>query len=166
MNMNIQNDSLKSTIPMTGVIVMIAALLTISGCAANRFGMNNDEQQGSGAHTSIHKDAIMEYRIGPADVLSISVWNHKEMDQTVTVRPDGHISFPLTGDVQAVGLTPNTTVLVISPHSPVAATRTLQQRSGDSACQTEAARGDRRRFMALHRPQPRAGGSRWVREAL
>jgi polysaccharide export outer membrane protein len=106
MNMNIQNASSNSTISMPGVIVMIVALLTISGCAANMFGMNNDEQQGSGVYTSIHKNAIMEYRIGPADVLSISVWNHKEMDQTVTVRPDGHISFPLTGDVQAVGLTP------------------------------------------------------------
>lgn len=48
----------------------------------------------------------MEYRIGPADVLSISVWNHSDMNQTVTVRPDGQVSFALIGDIQAVGLTP------------------------------------------------------------
>lgn len=46
------------------------------------------------------------YRIGAGDVLRVSVWNNKDMDRTVTVRPDGMISFPLLGDVHAAGLTP------------------------------------------------------------
>jgi polysaccharide export outer membrane protein len=47
-----------------------------------------------------------EYRIGPEDVLDISVWKNTELTQTVQVRPDGKISLPLVNDVQAAGLTP------------------------------------------------------------
>jgi len=45
------------------------------------------------------------YRIGVDDVLNITVWDNKEADQTVFVRPDGKISLPLVGEVQAGGLT-------------------------------------------------------------
>jgi len=48
----------------------------------------------------------LTYNIGPEDVLEISVWQHPELDRTVTVRPDGRISFSLIGDVNAAGLTP------------------------------------------------------------
>ncbi|HEX30368.1 TPA: hypothetical protein ENG04_09840, partial [Candidatus Poribacteria bacterium] len=48
-----------------------------------------------------------EYRVGVDDVLSISVWNHPEMSiSAVRVRPDGKISLPVVGDVQAAGYTP------------------------------------------------------------
>lgn len=47
-----------------------------------------------------------EYRIGPEDVLEISVWKEPELQREVLVRPDGGISFPLAGDVQAAGRTP------------------------------------------------------------
>ncbi len=47
-----------------------------------------------------------KYVIGPSDVLSIGVWNHKELNRTVTVRPDGKISFSLVGDIVAAGLAP------------------------------------------------------------
>ena len=47
-----------------------------------------------------------EYRIGPADVLRISVWKNEELSRTVPVRPDGTISLPLVNDVHAAGLTP------------------------------------------------------------
>ena len=53
-----------------------------------------------------HKPALMEYVIGPADELSISVWNHQDLNRTVTVRPDGKFSFSLVGEIQASGLTP------------------------------------------------------------
>jgi polysaccharide biosynthesis/export protein len=50
--------------------------------------------------------ANTEYRIGPADVLRISVWKNEELSRTVPVRPDGTISLPLLNDVRAAGLTP------------------------------------------------------------
>ena len=48
----------------------------------------------------------LSYTIGPRDTLEISVWQHIELNRTVTVRPDGKISFSLVGDVNAAGLTP------------------------------------------------------------
>ncbi len=51
-------------------------------------------------------DLDEEYRIGPEDVLAISVWNNPAMSREVPVRPDGRISLPLVDDVQAAGLTP------------------------------------------------------------
>jgi polysaccharide export outer membrane protein len=43
--------------------------------------------------------------IGPDDILAVSVWDNKELEQVVTVRPDGKISLPLVGEVQAGGRT-------------------------------------------------------------
>ena len=47
------------------------------------------------------------YKIGPEDILEISVWKEEELQREVLVRPDGGISFPLAGDVQVAGKTPN-----------------------------------------------------------
>jgi polysaccharide export outer membrane protein len=46
------------------------------------------------------------YRIGPEDVLAITVWKNEAMSRQVIVRPDGKISLPLLNDVQAAGLSP------------------------------------------------------------
>lgn len=42
-----------------------------------------------------------DYEIGPEDVLEISVWKEKDLQKEVIVRPDGWLSFPLVGDIQA-----------------------------------------------------------------
>jgi len=46
-----------------------------------------------------------EYRMGPEDVLRISVWENKELTLDLVVRPDGKISLPLIQDVTAEGRT-------------------------------------------------------------
>lgn len=46
------------------------------------------------------------YRIGPEDILAISVWKNEAMSRVLLVRSDGMISLPLVDDVQAAGLTP------------------------------------------------------------
>lgn len=46
------------------------------------------------------------YVIGAQDVLSIKVWREQDFTGLYTVRPDGKITLPLIGDVQASGLTP------------------------------------------------------------
>lgn len=46
------------------------------------------------------------YVIGENDVLDIDVWKEKEISRQIPVRPDGKISLPLIGEIQAAGLTP------------------------------------------------------------
>jgi polysaccharide export outer membrane protein len=46
------------------------------------------------------------YVIGENDLLSIDVWKQQEISRQVPVRPDGKISLPLVGEIQASGLTP------------------------------------------------------------
>jgi polysaccharide biosynthesis/export protein len=47
-----------------------------------------------------------DYVIGPEDMLAIVVWKEQEVSRTLPVRPDGKISLPLVGDLQASGHTP------------------------------------------------------------
>lgn len=52
------------------------------------------------------EDPSNAYAIGIGDVLEISVWKNPELAVTTPVRPDGRISVPLLGDIQASGMTP------------------------------------------------------------
>ncbi|MBK6660897.1 MAG: polysaccharide biosynthesis/export family protein [Proteobacteria bacterium] len=45
------------------------------------------------------------YVIQPGDVLAVVVWKEEDLKQEVLVRPDGGISFPLAGDIEAAGHT-------------------------------------------------------------
>jgi polysaccharide export outer membrane protein len=46
------------------------------------------------------------YRIGAEDVLSIRVWRENDLSSSVVVRPDGKITLPLAGELEAAGMTP------------------------------------------------------------
>jgi polysaccharide export outer membrane protein len=46
-----------------------------------------------------------EFVIGTGDVLAINVWKEAEVSRVVPVRPDGRISLPLIGELQAGGRT-------------------------------------------------------------
>jgi len=46
------------------------------------------------------------YYIGVDDVLQVNVWKNPDLSVTVPVRPDGKISVPLIGDIQAGGKVP------------------------------------------------------------
>ena len=48
----------------------------------------------------------LDYRIGPEDVLDISVWKEPDLHKEVLVRPDGGVTFPLAGDIMAAKKTP------------------------------------------------------------
>ena len=51
-------------------------------------------------------DDVSEYTIGATDVLQVTVWGQDQLGGTAPVRPDGKITIPLLGDIQAAGLTP------------------------------------------------------------
>lgn len=80
--------------------VVLFLALVVAGCASSSApprvaGLDNVEAM-----------AVDQYHIGIDDVLTVSVWQNEELSVTVPVRPDGRISMPLLGDVQAGGLTP------------------------------------------------------------
>ena len=56
---------------------------------------------------------VKTYLIGVDDTLTINVWKNTELSVIVPVRPDGKISMPLIGDVQAAGNTPEQVSVII-----------------------------------------------------
>ena len=64
-------------------IVITALLLTTAAC--------------------LQASATETYLLNPGDQLDISVWNEETLQKTITVLPDGMISFPLVGHLQAAG---------------------------------------------------------------
>ncbi len=43
------------------------------------------------------------YLVQPGDVLHVAVWKEEDLTLDVLVRPDGHFSFPLAGDINGNG---------------------------------------------------------------
>jgi polysaccharide export outer membrane protein len=46
-----------------------------------------------------------EYRLGAEDVLAVFVWKQPDLSTTAVIRPDGKISLPLLGELEAAGRT-------------------------------------------------------------
>ena len=44
-----------------------------------------------------------KYLLGPEDAIEISVWKEPDLTKQLVVRPDGKITYPLIGEVQAAG---------------------------------------------------------------
>ncbi len=74
--------------------VALAALvaLGLSGCSR-------------GQKVKPAEESVREYVIGREDVLDVSVWRDGDLSRTIPVRPDGMISLPLVGELQAEGKT-------------------------------------------------------------
>ncbi|GGY80050.1 XrtA/PEP-CTERM system exopolysaccharide export protein [Marinobacter zhanjiangensis] len=77
------------------ILVMLVSFLT--ACAGIPEGGNNPPM------TTAEPEP---YRIGVGDTISVHVWRNPELSQTGVVRPDGMISMPLMGDVEAEGMKP------------------------------------------------------------
>jgi polysaccharide export outer membrane protein len=58
----------------------------------------------AGARES-NPSSLPGYEVQPGDLLQVSVWKEEDLDRQVLVRPDGGFSFPLAGDVNALGKT-------------------------------------------------------------
>ena len=85
----------------------VLQVLTLFGlaCAATAHG-----QEFAAAATEVPKSVAAvrpnEYVIGSDDILAVNIWKEPELSRTVPVRPDGKITLPLIGEIQASGLTP------------------------------------------------------------
>jgi polysaccharide export outer membrane protein len=49
---------------------------------------------------------VGDYRLGSGDKLRIEVYKDPQLSQSVQIRPDGKITLPLVGDIEAAGTTP------------------------------------------------------------
>ena len=71
-------------------------------------GMASGKNKNKTAASQIPVSAAIgpDYKIGVSDVLAINVWKEPDVSRTLPVRPDGFITLPLIGDIQAAGKTP------------------------------------------------------------
>jgi len=81
----------------------LAVVATLGGLPDTVHGQNAPRPP---APQNLSAFPLAEYRIGPEDVLDISVWKNEELTRSVVVRPDGRISVPLLNDIQAANMTP------------------------------------------------------------
>ena len=88
----------------TAVLALSAALWAQAAVeVASNASVNTTGQKISDPQLAAQTGA---YVIGVDDVLAISVWKEPELSRTLPVRPDGKITLPLVGDLQAAGTTP------------------------------------------------------------
>jgi polysaccharide biosynthesis/export protein len=74
-------------------------ILMATAVAAQPAGGGNPAAPAAGGGNPVR------YEVQPSDVLQVSVWREPELTQQVIVRPDGAFSFPIVGEVNAVGKT-------------------------------------------------------------
>ena len=68
-------------------------------------GCSNNEITKVSEYVAPPAGLVAEYHIGVDDVISVNVWRNADLNVSAPVRPDGKISVPLVGDVQAGGKT-------------------------------------------------------------
>ena len=90
-------------IPLLAVLLLFFAACATTGPTSTTAPRINPEAQ-----------AVDVYRIGVDDVVEVSVWHNPDLSVKVPVRPDGMISVPLIGDVEAGGKTPEEVSKVIA----------------------------------------------------
>src|ERR1043166_3751703 len=82
-----------------------ASLMVVGLTAA--LGVVSPAFAGAGADENVvTPNSAAEYRLAQGDKLRIEVYKDAQLSQNVQVRPDGKITLPLIGDVQADNKTP------------------------------------------------------------
>ena len=90
----------------TAIAVVFTCALTGVATPAQAVG---DDRAGATADKKQKPDSPSldpEYRLGPGDKLRIEVYKDPQLSQSVQIRPDGKITLPLVGDIDATGRTP------------------------------------------------------------
>jgi polysaccharide biosynthesis/export protein PslD len=88
---------------LIGGVALLVSLLML-GCASQNQNVMPAE---AAALTAVPSAAPAPYLIQPGDQLDIKFFYNPELNETLTVRPDGKISLQLVDEVQAAGLKPS-----------------------------------------------------------
>jgi polysaccharide export outer membrane protein len=81
-------------------LLFVGGMLMLPVACAPRISPTVEAQ--AAAATQVVED---NYQLGPEDELEITVWKEPELAKKIAVRPDGKISYPLIGEIQAAGKT-------------------------------------------------------------
>jgi polysaccharide export outer membrane protein len=77
--------------------LVLACLSTVAGCTRPTQEIIEEASNSS-----------KDFLLGPEDVLDIVIWKNEDLSQKgVVIRPDGKVSMPLIGEIQASGRTAN-----------------------------------------------------------
>lgn len=86
----------------TNSIMAIFLVIGLSGCGMNQPRLPEHWQRPDTGPSVL----VKSYKMSVGDQIQINVWKNPELSLSEPIRPDGKISMPLTGDVMAVGRTP------------------------------------------------------------
>jgi len=90
----------------SGMLIIVAFFVPTLFCLAQGNKPENPAAAKSVALPVADAASADSYRIGPSDVITVTVWKEPALSGNLLVRPDGMISMSLLGDVQASGMTP------------------------------------------------------------
>lgn len=93
----------RKLLPLTGIIALFTTGF-LAGCASQSPSSSPEKIQQALSLGETRSEET--YIIGATDGIRVSVWRNQDLSVAVPVRPDGKISVPLVGDVQASGRTP------------------------------------------------------------
>jgi polysaccharide biosynthesis/export protein len=105
------------------LILLLVLVVALAGCQTAKATPDDfeaDQAWWDGLQTPEDQQAIREsakemvdtvrkrrptYRLGPDDMVRVSVWNRPDLSKEGRVRPDGNYFLPLVGNLKAAGLT-------------------------------------------------------------
>ena len=91
----------------TSALVALAAILVVAPAAGMQQKAQASPAPDTPGTTAQRPPLPDDYRIGPGDMLQISVWREPEASvPSAVVRPDGYISMPLLKQIEVAGVTP------------------------------------------------------------
>ena len=94
---------MKTSQKIARLIIAAMLILGLISCASQSANVKNVEPL-SAAQIQPQKPFV--YTIAPGDQLDIKFFYNPELNETITVRPDGMISLQLIDEIQAAGLQP------------------------------------------------------------
>ena len=83
--------------------ILLGIVVTATGLTTGAYAQQKSGTAAPPVVQAAYGDS--EFRLGPDDVIEVSVYQEKELSATVPVRPDGKISIPLIGEMPASGKT-------------------------------------------------------------
>jgi protein involved in polysaccharide export with SLBB domain len=101
---NRNDHTVIARLPMKSAALLLLTLALLTGCASHQPMGRLLDREGIIALNGSAADA--PFRLTPGDRVAVKFFYNKELNEEVTIRPDGKISLQLVDEVMAAGRTP------------------------------------------------------------